>query len=133
MYCFDLVYSARLPPMATEMIQKRMKIIEELTQELNKLKEHYNETLENDAGYQQIVEETKKIREESKVKQEKLLTNSSYKAIADKIKEARQSLKENKEVLSQELIEYYKDNGTLEIEDPEGNVKRMKFSVRLVN
>ena len=119
--------------MATEMIQRRLKIIEELNEELNKLKTHYEEALESDSQYQAAVEEVKKVREEAKVKQDKILTNTSYKAISDKMKEARQNLKEAKEALSQELVDYYKDNGVLEIEDNEGNVKRMKFSVRLVS
>ena len=41
--------------------------------------------------------------------------------------------KENKEILSQELVDYYKESGSLEIEDADGNVKRMKFSVTLVS
>jgi len=122
--------------MSQEMIVKRLGIMEQLQQELNKLRTHYEETLENDPQYQKIQEEREKVKSEvsqSKEKQEKVMETPSYKAISDQIKEKRTELKEHKEVLAQELIEYYRENGTMEIEDAEGNVKRMKFSVKLVN
>lgn len=113
------------------MILKRMRIIEDLQAELNKMKEHYDEALENNKEFQVIKDEMSKIKEESKVKQEKILNNSSYKGLAEQLKEKRTEIKENKEVLSQELLDYYKETGSLEIEDEEGNVKKLKFSVRL--
>ena len=58
------------------------------------------------------------------------MNNSSYKGLADQLKEKRQELKENKEVLTQELLDYYRESGSLEIEDAEGNVKKIKFSAR---
>ena len=122
--------------MSQEMIVKRLGIMEQLQQELNKLRTHYEETLENDPQYQKIQEEREKVKNEvsqSKEKQEKVMETPSYKAISDQIKEKRTELKEHKEVLAQELVEYYRENGTMEIEDAEGNVKRMKFSVKLVN
>ena len=113
--------------MNTDMINKRMKIIEDIQAELNKLKTHYEEALENDAGFQKVQEEVEKVKEE------KILTNNAYKAINDQLKEKRLELKEQKEALSQELVDYYREHGTPEIEDNDGNVKRMKFSVRLVS
>ena len=110
-----------------------MKIIEDIQAELNKLKTHYEEALENDAGFQKVQEEVEKVKEEYKEKQEKILTNNAYKAINDQLKEKRLELKEQKEALSQELVDYYREHGTPEIEDNDGNVKRMKFSVRLVS
>jgi hypothetical protein len=122
--------------MSQEMIVKRLGIMDQLQQELNKLRTHYEETLENDPQYQKFQEEHEKVKSEasqSKEKQEKIMETPSYKAISDQIKEKRTELKEHKEALAQELIEYYRENGTMEIEDSEGNVKRMKFSVKLVN
>ena len=118
--------------MDTAMIQKRLKIVEDLEQELRKLKDTYDESLEGDAGYQKVQEEITKVKDESKEKQEKILASTSYKAILDEMKEKRIELKEAKEVLSQELVDYYRASGEPKIEDADGNVKRMKFSVRLV-
>ncbi len=33
----------------------------------------------------------------------------------------------------QELVEYYRESGSNEIEDADGQVKKMKFTVKLVN
>mgnify|MGYP001611005021 CR=1 FL=1 len=56
-----------------------------------------------------------------------------YVSIREQMKDKRQEIKEHKEALSQELVEYYKDSGSQEIADQNGEVKRMKFSVKLVN
>lgn len=122
--------------MSTDLITKRLEILKELQIELNSLRTHYEETLENDPQFQRIQEEQEKVKKEAtqaKEKQEKVASTPSYKAIADQIKEKKTEIKEHQEALSQELVDYYRENGTLEIEDNEGNVKRMKFSVKLVN
>ncbi len=122
--------------MIQDMILKRLEIIEELQQELNKLKTHYEETLESDPQYQKAQvehEEVKKQVSQIKEKQEKIESNPSYKSISDQMKEKRTELKDHKEALAQELMDYYREKGTLEFEDSEGNVRRMKFSVRLVS
>jgi hypothetical protein len=62
-----------------------------------------------------------------------VLSNQSYKALQDEIKERRQELKENKEILSMELVDLYRESGLPEVEDVDGNIKKMKFSVKLVN
>jgi hypothetical protein len=119
--------------MNKDMIEKRMGILADLQDELNGLKVQYNDLLENDVTFQKVQEELTKIKAESKEKQDKLLSNGVSKAIVDQMREKRQEIKENKEILPQELVEYYKESGSMEIEDSEGNVKRMKFSVTLVN
>lgn len=119
--------------MSKDLIIKRMKIIHELEEELNKLKTHYDETLENDAQYQKIQEEVTKVKSENHEKQERLLSNPSYKAIQDQIKEKRQEVKETKEILSMELVDLYRESGLPEVEDEEGNIKKMKFTVKLVD
>ncbi len=119
--------------MNQESINKRLKIIADLQVELKKLRALYQESLENDPQYQEIQEQAQKHREETKVRKDQVLSNSSYQNIADKIKDVQTELKEHKEILSQDLVDFYKESGSPEIEDEEGNVKRMKFSVKLVN
>ena len=118
--------------MNKDMILKRLKILSDLEKELNSIKENYEQMLENDKGYQEILEQVKKVKDETKEKQQKIVDNNLYKSVNMQIKEKRQEIKENKEALSQELIDYYRENGTLEIEDEDGNKKTIKFSVRLV-
>ena len=115
------------------MIEKRLKIVADLQAELNGLKEQYNDLLENDSQFQKVQEELATIKADAKEKQDKLLSNGVSKAIVEQMKEKRQEIKENKEILSQELVDYYKESGSMEIEDADGNVKRLKFNVTLVN
>ena len=60
-----------------------------------------------------------------------ILNNSLYKGLSEQIKERRQELKENNEILAQELIEYYKENSVLTVEDGEGHIRELKISVKL--
>lgn len=115
-----------------EMIAKRLKIIDDTAHELRKLMDHLQDVLETDADYQQVLEEEKKVKDETKDKSVKVKEKPSYRAINDEIKAKRQELKELKEILSQELLEYYKESGELKIEDADGKVKKMVFSVKLV-
>ena len=60
------------------------------------------------------------------------MSTALVKGYQEEIKEKMQELKENRELLAQELVDYYRESGTLEITDADGNVKHMKFSVKLV-
>lgn len=115
------------------MITKRLKILSDLQEELNKVKEVMTESLENDPEYQALQEETQKFKEEVKEKKTKVTSNETLKAMDQQVKELRDDIKENKEILAQELADYYKESGSLQIVDDEGNTKRIVFSAKLVN
>ena len=114
-------------------IDKRLTIISDLQDEINKLKALYEESLENDPQYQEMQEQEAEVKKEVKVKKEKVLLNSTYQNFQVQIKDLRKEIQENKEILAQDLVDYYKETGSLEVEDEEGNAKRIKFSARLVN
>lgn len=122
--------------MSIEMIQRRIKIIEDLQAEINKLKQNYDESLENNPVYQEAQkqeEEVKKVKEQAKEKVEKVKENPTLKGMQDQLKELKEEMKNNKDVLSQELADYYKDSGSMEIVDSDGATKHIKFSAKLTN
>ena len=119
--------------MSTTNINKRIKILEDLQEELNKLKALYEESLENDTQFQETQEAETKVRNELKEKKVKILANSTYENFREQMKELKQDIKENKDALSQELVEYYKESGNQEIVDEEGREKIIKFTAKLVN
>ncbi len=119
--------------MNQEVIQKRLKILDDLTQELNKLKADLEDALMDDPNYSKMVEEDEETKKSRKEKKEKIMSTAVVKGYQEEIKEKMQEVKENREILAQELVDYYRDNGTLEITDADGNVKHMKFSVKLVS
>lgn len=116
-----------------EMIIKRLQILDDLDNELRSLKENLEDLLDNDPLYQEMQEKSQEVNEEKKAIKTRMMSNTTYTRLEEEIKEKRQEIKENKEALSVELVEHYRQHGTLEIKDENGNVKRMKFSVRLVN
>ncbi len=119
-----------------DMINRRLKIISDLEAELNKVRGLYEESLDGDTKYREIQEkeeEFKKAKNEAKVEKEKVLENPTLKTMQDKLREIREEIKEHKEALGQELAEYYRDSGSMEITDADGNVKRIKFSAKLIN
>ena len=119
--------------MANDLINNRLQIIEELDHELNVLKEQFDDALENDPEYQEIQDLEAKLKDEVKELKAKLLAKQTYMNMSERIKEKRQDVKENKEALSLDLVDHYRDSGETEIEDHHGDTKKMKFSVRLVN
>ncbi len=119
--------------MTTDIIKKRLKIISDLQAEMNKVKEIFNEYLEEDNSYQDVLEEVNKVKSQLNEKKAKTLLAPKFKEIEEKLKDIRQTMKENKELLSQEIVEYYRESGEMEIEDNNGDKKRAVFSVKLIN
>ncbi len=116
-----------------EMIQKRLKILSDLKDEMTSLKENLEDLLDNDPLYQEMQEKNEEVREEKKAIKNRMMNNDTYTSLENEIKDKRMEIKENKEALSVELVEHYRKNGSFEIIDEAGNVKRMKFSVKLVS
>lgn len=123
--------------MEEQTIIKRLSILRELEQDLSILKEQYDDAVNNDPEYQRAQDEMEdlktQIREKNTTVKEKVLEKTSYKNLREDIKEKKDEIKNHKEILSHELVEYYKDTGVTEIEDDLGDVKKMKFNVKLVN
>lgn len=119
--------------MSTETIAKRLNIIAELEDEINKVRAIYTEDLEDNSELAQVEEILAKAKEETKEKKAKVLSTAKFQDYEMQLKDLRSDLKEQREILSQELADYYRDSGKLEIKDPEGNTKRIKFAAKLVN
>lgn len=118
--------------MENEQINKRLKIISDITEEIRKIKSVYEESLENDPFYQEVQEKEKKLKEETQEKKAKVKAAPTIKNMDDEIKKLKNDLKEHKEALAQELADYYKESGSLQILDEDGNMKRIIFSVKLI-
>lgn len=118
-------------------LKNRLKIIRDLEHELKVLKESLTDAVENDAEYQQASEKIQKIKEDVKeqkqVIDQKVYEKSAIRALKEEIAEKVQDIKLEKEVLSQELVDYYRRTGKMEIEDENGDLKRLKFNAKLVS
>ncbi|NMB70408.1 hypothetical protein GYA27_04415 [candidate division WWE3 bacterium] len=118
--------------MSMEKITKRLKIISDLQDEINKIRALVEESLESDSNYQELQDAVTKMKEETKIKKDKVMSTASVKSLQDQLKEIRDDMKDHKTALAQELADYYKESGSLDIVDDEGNTKRIVFSAKLV-
>lgn len=119
--------------MQDESILKRLKIINDLKEEIGKVKALYDESLEDDNSLQEAEEQAEKIKNELKERKLKVFAKPEVQEMNFKLKELKDELKENNEILAQELADYYKESGSLQITDEEGNQKRIKFSAKLIS
>jgi len=119
--------------MSTDTIKKRLKIISDLQEEVNKIKVVFEESLEDNPVYQEIQKVEERYKEETKDKKQKVRLAPNIMAIDNELRDLRKQIKENREILAAELAEYYKESGSLEITDSDGTTKRIVFSVRLVS
>lgn len=114
-----------------KLIQKRLKIIEDLKAELNTKQEMVKDVLENDSDYQEKLEKHDKAKKERDVRKQEILNQTNIAVINEEILETRKEINENKEVLSEELMVLYATEGVTQITDLEGNTREFKVSVRL--
>ncbi len=119
--------------MTEEVFKKRLKILDDLAHELVKLKGDLEDALMDDPNYSKMLEEEEETKKVKKEKKDRIMSTATVKGYQEEIKEKTQEIKENREILAQELVDYYRESGTLEITDADGNVKHMKFSVKLVS
>ncbi len=115
------------------MITKRLEIIEQINEELKKIKNTIQDELDRDDDFQNLLVMSNEHKIKAKEVREKVAQKSVIKDLESQLKEKKQELKEIKEVLSQELADYYREEGTMEIEDHNGSIKRMKFNVSLIS
>lgn len=119
--------------MPSDMITKRLSIMDDISEEIKKIKNMIQDTLDNDDDFQELIKSSQEHKERVKQSKDKISNKSAIKDLELKLKEKKQELKEVKEVLSQELADYYRDEGTMEIEDHKGDIKRLKFNVTLTD
>ncbi|MBN1162538.1 hypothetical protein JXA34_02205 [Patescibacteria group bacterium] len=119
--------------MSQDTINNRLKIISDLQDEMHKLRTQYTESLESDPEYQVEQEKARKQRSDFKLAKERVVARPTMRSMDMKVRELRDEIKDHKEMLAQELADYYKETGQLKFTDGEGNEKRVIFSAKVVN
>jgi len=114
-----------------KIILKRLKIIDDLKKDLNVKQEMIKDVLEGDADYQDRLEKSNKTKKDKDDRKKEILNQTNIATINEDILDTRKELSENKEILSQELMVLYANEGITQITDLEGNIREFKVSVRL--
>ncbi|RJR16295.1 hypothetical protein C4579_00460 [Candidatus Microgenomates bacterium] len=124
---FDInAYNATL-----EVVRRRLTVIENAKVELRKLKEMYNDSFLNDELFVKADKIVKEATQKRKDIQNELAKQPAIADIAGKLKDLKEQIKSEEVSLADELMEYYKTAGVMEIEDADGNVREFQISIRL--
>lgn len=124
---FDInAYNATL-----DVVRRRLTVIESSKTELRKLKEMYNDSFLNDELYVKADKIVKEATQKRKEIQNQLAQQPAIADIAGKLKDLKEQIKSEEVSLADELMEYYKTAGVMEIEDADGNVREFQISIKL--
>ncbi len=110
---------------------KRIAIIEKLKTEAKELKNMIDDTLENSDEYRELKEQKKHMTREYNLVKDQILNEPKTAKLKEKMKETAKELREEREILSQELAVHFSKVGKSEIEMPDGKVYKFKFSATL--
>jgi hypothetical protein len=106
--------------------------LNDLSYEAKEQQAMLDEILENDNEFQEIDKEAKKQVKLKVAARQKALNTPGAKTTIDKLKETRSQLREVKIALSDYLSQYVSLSGTNQIEGPDGVVRQIVYTAKLV-
>lgn len=122
--------------MSLETIKKRIKIIQDMAAEVRKATNAYKDNINDLPAVQELQKREESLKEEIQALREKAeaaKSSGTVKAMVDELKELKDDLKANKDALAQELVEYYKETGSMSVTDTDGTVYHIVFAAKLTN
>ena len=114
------------------MINNASARLDELTRQLHEQKAMIDTLLENNAEYQEVEKEAKKQDKLKSTARQNVLSSPEAKSTIDKLKESQTEAKELKIALSDYLAQYVALSGTNQIEGPDGVVRQIIYTAKLV-
>ena len=106
--------------------------LDEISKQLHEQKSMVDALLENNAEYQEIEKEAKKQAKLKTAAKQNVLSAPEAKSTLDKLKENQTQAKELKIALSDYLAQYVALSGTNQIEGPDGVVRQIIYTAKLV-
>lgn len=124
---FDInAYNATL-----EIVRRRLSIIEKSKEELKKLKDMYNDAFLNNELFVKADKIVKEATQKRKEIAAQLAKQPAVAEVAGKLKDIKEQVKSEEVALTDDLMEYYKTAGVMEIEDADGNVREFEITIKL--
>lgn len=106
--------------------------LEALQKELKTQRGMLNDLLENNEEYAKTSDEVSKLTKLKTIAKQKALKIPSVVTLVEKIKDCQMQVKELRVALSDYLAQYVNLSGTNQIEGPDGVVRQIIYSARLV-
>jgi oligoribonuclease (3'-5' exoribonuclease) len=106
--------------------------LDEITKQLHEQKGMIDALLESNTEYQEIEKEAKKQAKLKTSAKQNVLNDPGAKSTIDKLKENQTQAKELKIALSDYLAQYVALSGTNQIEGPDGVIRQIIYTAKLV-
>jgi hypothetical protein len=103
-----------------------------LDREYKEQKSMLDALLENDTEYQEIAKEAQKQAKLKTIAKQKVMARPEAKDVVEKIKDCQIQIKELKTALSDYLAQYVTISGTNQIEGPDGVLRQIIYTAKLV-
>ena len=116
--------------MDLSIIRERLGQVETLRQENKIARQALQNELDNETEYTQVCEELKAVLDKRKRIRETIWSKPETQKIILDIKENREELSTLQEILSTELMEYYSESKSDEIEDHNGEKRKFKLTIK---
>lgn len=114
-----------------EMVRRRLTIMEKAKEEIKKLKEMFDDALANDPLYAEADKVVKDLTNKRKEIAAQISKQPAIASTMSRLKDLKEEIKSNEVTLADELMEYYKTAGVMEIEDANGQVQEFVISIKL--
>lgn len=114
------------------MINSSNSRLDTLTKEFKEQKAMLDAILENDEEYQPLEEEIKKQAKLKAIAKQKVLITPSTSKIVEQVKDLKLQIKEIKVALSDYLSQFIILSGTNQIEGPDGVLRKIVYTAKLV-
>lgn len=105
---------------------------DEIQKDFKEQKDMLNSLLENDDEYQTVSEEASKQAKLKTIAKQKVLKQPEVAKLQDKVKECQSQIREIKTALSDYLGQYVALAGTNQIEGPDGVVRQIVYTAKLI-
>jgi DNA repair exonuclease SbcCD ATPase subunit len=114
------------------LINANIQNIDKLREDIKPVAEMIESLLDADLEYAELDQKAKEAAKERSIKKKELTNTTNGRELNEKLKSLRSELKEAREALSSYLQEYQKRTGFNEYESPDGELRQIVFTVKLV-
>lgn len=115
-----------------DQIKNRIGLLEKTKLDQKNMREQIIEAVEDDEEYQDLKMQSKAMNRKVSMHKAALLNEPEYKKLQEDIKETNRELKELKSLLTAELYGWTHKEERFDIEDANGQLRRVQFSSKLV-
>ena len=114
------------------LINANIQKIDKLQEDIKPVAEMIESLLDADLEYAELDQKAKEAAKVRSIKKKDLTNTTNGRELNEKVRSLRSELKEAREALSTYLQEYQKKTGFNEYESPDGELRQIVFTVRLV-